>query len=89
MTEALRTATELDQQRQKAGFDQNALDEAARRGFGNGAFEDNEEDVSAIVEEFFPIESAHEQPLSKAISHSSGKPSLAEKLEAKHQTLNA
>ncbi len=89
MTEALRTASALDQQRQESGFDQNALDEAARRGFGNGAFEENEEDVSAIVEEFFPIESAHEQPLSKATSHPAGKPSLAGKLEAKHQTLNA
>ncbi len=75
--------------RQAAGFDQNALDEAARRGFGNGTFEDNEEDVGAIVEEFFPVESAHEQSLSKATSHPSGKPSLAEKLEAQHQTLNA
>ena len=30
-----------------------ALDEAARRGFGNGAFEELEEDVPAVVEEFF------------------------------------
>lgn len=53
MAEALVTATELDSRRQAAGFNQAALDEAARRGLGNGAFEDSEEDVGAIVEEFF------------------------------------
>jgi Recombination directionality factor-like len=53
MAEALLTANELDAQRQAAGFDQIALDEAARRGFGNGAFEDSEEDSGAVVEEFF------------------------------------
>ena len=35
-------------------FDQAALDEAARQGFANGAFEELEEDVPAVVEEFFP-----------------------------------
>ena len=58
MAEALVTASELDSRRQAAGFDQAALDEAARRGFGNGAFEDSEEDVGAIVEEFFSSQDA-------------------------------
>ena len=53
MSEALRVANELDEQRQAAGFDQAALDEAARRGFGNGAFEDSDEDSGAVIEEFF------------------------------------
>lgn len=53
MAEALQAANELHAQRQAAGFNQTALDEAAQRGFGNGAFEDSEEDVGAIVEEFF------------------------------------
>lgn len=53
MTEALQAANELHEQRQVAGFDQVALDEAAQRGFGNGAFEDSEDDTSSIVEEFF------------------------------------
>jgi len=56
MTEALGLAGEIDEQRQAAGFDQNALDEAAKRGFGNGAFEDSEDDASAIVEELYPAE---------------------------------
>ena len=91
MTEALRIANELDAQRQATGFDQVSLDEAARRGFSNGAFEDGEEDVGAIVEEFFPVESSSVQPDSKPIPHPTSKPSLAEKMEARyqHQSLNA
>ncbi len=80
MAEALLTANELDAQRQAAGFDQVALDEAARRGFGNGAFEDSEEDSGAVIEEFFSntdTTSTHTQ--SEALSPSPG--SLAGKLE--------
>ncbi|NMZ56708.1 hydrolase or metal-binding protein [Pseudomonas lundensis] len=53
VTEALQKASELDTQRQAAGFYQTALDEAARRGFGNGAFEDSEEDGHTVIEELF------------------------------------
>jgi len=53
MAEALLAANKLDEQRQNTGFDQIALDEAARRGFGNGAFEDSEEESGAVIEEFF------------------------------------
>jgi hypothetical protein len=86
MAEALLTANELDAQRQTAGFDQIALDEAARRGFGNGAFEDSEEDSGAVIEEFFPVEGSAELPPSKPIPQRSSKPSLAEKLETQCQT---
>ena len=37
-----------------AGFDQAALDAAARAGFANGAFEDSPDERAAIVEEFYP-----------------------------------
>jgi len=80
MAEALVTASELDSRRQAAGFDQAALDEAARRGFGNGAFEDSEEDASAIVEEFYP---EGEVPAAATTSPTNPtKASLAEKLDA-------
>ena len=80
MAEALVSASEFDSRRQAAGFDQAALDEAARRGFGNGAFEDSEEDASAIVEEFYP---EGEAPAAATISQlNPTKPSLAEKLDA-------
>ena len=55
MAQALRAANELDEQRQSAGFDQVALDDAAKRGFSNGAFEDTEEDSGAVIEELFAI----------------------------------
>jgi hypothetical protein len=39
-----------------AGLSRGSLDEAARQGFANGAFEDLAEDVPAVAEEFFPPE---------------------------------
>ncbi|OSO75024.1 hydrolase or metal-binding protein [Stutzerimonas stutzeri] len=79
MAEALVTASELDSRHQAAGFNQAALDEAARRGFGNGAFEDSEEDVSAIVEEFFA--SPDQASESQSSTASPAPSSLAGKLE--------
>ncbi|WP_051862743.1 recombination directionality factor [Ferrovum myxofaciens] len=38
----------------EAGVDIKALERVAKQGFGNGAFEDSEEEGVAIVEEFFP-----------------------------------
>ena len=54
LEQAITDARRLDGERKQAGFDQAALDEAARQGFANGAFEELEEDVPAVVEEFFP-----------------------------------
>lgn len=54
LEEAIIEAKQIDESRRASGFEQDALDEAARRGFGNGAFEDLAEDVPAVVEEFFP-----------------------------------
>ncbi|MFZ3154044.1 hydrolase or metal-binding protein [Pseudomonas sp.] len=80
MAEALQAANELDTQRQGAGFDQVALDEAARRGFGNGVFEDSGEDAGAVIEEFFSsTDAASTNPQSEALPPSTT--SLAGKLE--------
>lgn len=54
LEQAIVEAQQLDQQRSDSGFDQEALDEAAHQGFANGAFEDLEEDVPAVVDEFYP-----------------------------------
>lgn len=80
MTEALQKATELDTQRQAAGFDQTALDDAARRGFGNRAFEDSEEDSHVVIEELF----TNSEPASTADQGESqpAPNSLAGKLDA-------
>lgn len=53
LEEVLNEAKQRHEARQLAGFDQAALDAAARQGFGNGAFEDSEEEVASVVEEFF------------------------------------
>jgi len=52
--EAIVEARRLDESRRASGFEQDTLDEAARKGFANGAFEDLAEDVPAVVEEFHP-----------------------------------
>ena len=74
MAEALLTANEPDAQRQTAGFDQIALDEAARRCFDNGALEDNGEESSAVIEEFFPVEANAGQHPSKPLPQQSSEP---------------
>ncbi|WP_085654963.1 MULTISPECIES: hydrolase or metal-binding protein [unclassified Pseudomonas] len=81
MAEVLQSANELETQRQSAGFDQVALDEAALRGFSNGAFEDSEEDSGAVIEELFSSPDATATTeLCKAPQTNSN--SLAGKLEA-------
>ncbi|KGG83851.1 phage capsid protein [Comamonas thiooxydans] len=56
LNEAIAQAKELAAQRHMAGFDQQALDEAARQGYANGSFEDSPEEADVIAEEFFPEE---------------------------------
>jgi hypothetical protein len=60
LEEALSQAHQLDQSRREAGFDQHALDAAARMGLVNGAFEDSEEDSHLVLEEFYPEQSVVE-----------------------------
>ena len=54
LEQAIAEARAQDAQRKESGFDQAALDEAAWRGFANGAFEELDEDVPAVVEELYP-----------------------------------
>lgn len=56
MTEALASAMWDSEARKTSGFDQAALDEAARQGFADGAFEESEEEGAGVVEEFYPDE---------------------------------
>ena len=57
MKDTLMAAKQLHEQRQQTGFNQDALDHIATAGLSNGAFEEDEDDISAIVEEFYPTES--------------------------------
>lgn len=54
LNEAIGQAQGLAAQRLAAGFDQTALDAAARLGFANGSFEDAPDEAAEIVEEFYP-----------------------------------
>jgi hypothetical protein len=87
LEQTLIQAQELDARRKAAGFDQFALDSAARSGFANGAFEDSVEEGAAVAEEFYPATShasSDDGPGNAgraAVSPSS--PSLRDKLEKK------
>ncbi|CAJ3342453.1 Uncharacterised protein [Burkholderia pseudomallei] len=83
LEEALAKAHELDARRKLAGFDQAALDDAARLGFANGAFEDSPEERAAVAEEFYPAAEAVQSngdPTSSDLG-SAAKSSLREKLD--------
>lgn len=53
LEDATEEARAMEARRQQAGVDQSALDGAAASGFSNGLFEDQEEDIPAILEEFY------------------------------------
>lgn len=86
LEESLSEARLVAEQRQACGYDQQALDEAARLGFANGAFEDSADESEAIAEEFFAEaspEGAESQAGQEAKQVATTKPSLREKLEVK------
>jgi hypothetical protein len=86
LEETLAEAHELDGKRKASGFDQAALDEAARVGFSNGAFEESGEDVSAVVEEFYPQAQSADETGTESDNSATGD-SLKDKLERKAATL--
>lgn len=73
-------ARQLDDGRRQSGFDQEALDQTARLGLGNGAFEDGDEDGGDVVEEFYPEGSENDTSAERG---SRMEPSLTDKLAAK------
>ena len=84
LEDAIGQARELDARRRAAGFDQTALDTAARNGFGNGAFEESIEDGSAVVEEFYPdagSEDAGTQAEGAGPATQAPQPTLRQKLD--------
>lgn len=88
LEQTLTQAHEIEQQRIKSGFDQAALDHTAQQGFNNGAFEDTEDEVESIVEEFYPAhDSVLNHPHSATLQDS--RPSLAEKINRQAQALSA
>jgi len=78
--EALIEAKNLELDRLEAGFDQVALETAARLGFSNGAFEESDDEGDSVVEEFYP-EWGNSQGDPGFASEKSAAPSLVDKLE--------
>jgi hypothetical protein len=53
---AIQMAKDIDQQSKASGFNQHALDQMARQGYGNAKFEVNAEEGLDLVEEFYTDE---------------------------------
>ncbi|MGJ7523405.1 hypothetical protein ACSFA0_23190 [Variovorax sp. LT1P1] len=81
LAQALEAARGEAQARIENGFDQAALDAAARAGFAAGAFEESAEEGVAVVEEFYPDDL--DTVAASSLKPSTGKPGLAEKLDRK------
>jgi len=89
LEEALVEAKRIEEQRQAAGFDQEALELSARQGLANGAFEESDEEGGAVVEEFFPATSGEDDTVAaEGASGTATVPdSLADKLAVKAHKL--
>ena len=90
MTDAIANARAESEARKAAGFDQAALDEAARLGFADGAFEESEEDGAAVVEEFYPDETesaSSSNSAANSVRPTGAKLGLADKLNQKAEKL--
>ncbi|PVX97672.1 phage capsid protein [Paraburkholderia unamae] len=86
LEDALRQAQELGARRRAAGFDQAALDVAARAGFANGAFEDSPDEQAAVAEEFYPNATPDREDATDGASTDTSAPApttLRDKLERK------
>lgn len=87
LEEAIAEARQNDIRRKAGGYNQVALDTAGSQGFNNGAFEDSEEEISDIVEEFFHASGGSSDGGSGSggtdTAVTTTKPSLKEKLDKK------
>lgn len=83
LEETLTQARELDGRRKTSGFDQTALDAAARLGFANGAFEDSPEEATAIADEFYPDAPERASEPDEPEQADAGLPTLRDKLDRK------
>jgi hypothetical protein len=86
LDEAISSAREYDGRRRGAGYDQAALDMAGKQGLGNAAFEDSEEELTGIVEEFYcPGDYGSESQATQLVSNVTApqKPGLKARLDLK------
>ena len=81
--DALAEAREIEARRLAAGFDQQALEEAAREALANGAFEDSEDEGAEVVEEFFTQEPPEQREVANTEQTVRGSRPLLDKLGEK------
>lgn len=81
--DALSEAREIEARRLAAGFDQQALEQAAREALANGAFEDSEDEGAEVVEEFFTQEPPEQREAANAERAVPGSRPLIDKLGEK------
>ncbi|MBN9407513.1 MAG: hypothetical protein J0H69_00050 [Burkholderiales bacterium] len=86
LAQGIGKAQQEAQTRREAGFSQESLDQAAREGLAQGAFEETPEDGGAVVEEFYPPQVAgdRETPAGEDAPPST----LREKLDRKAKARN-
>lgn len=81
--EALAEARDIEARRLAAGFDQSALELAARDALANGAFEDSEDEGPEVVAEFFTQEPPEQRVAPNAERMAPGNLPLIDKLGEK------
>lgn len=81
LTQAVAMVRKEREQQAAMGFDQAALDEAARQGLALGEFEEFPEEGAAVVEEFYAVEFESDVPAARPVAEP-GAP-LASKLKRK------
>ena len=75
LQQAIQMAKDIDQQSKASGFNQQALDQMARQGYGNARFEVNSEEGLDLVEEFYMDEVVEsEQVQSETTTRTKTKP---------------
>ncbi|MDO3657201.1 recombination directionality factor [Acinetobacter genomosp. 15BJ] len=77
LQQAIQVAKDIDQQSKASGFNQTALDQMARQGYGNARFEVNSEEGLDVVEEFYTEENQEtniEQVQSETTARTKTKP---------------
>ncbi|WP_312319191.1 recombination directionality factor [Acinetobacter variabilis] len=71
LQEAIQTAKEIDQKSKLCGFNQAALDQMARQGYGNARFEVNAEEGLDLVEEFYNDKGSESESVQTEIKNKS------------------
>lgn len=76
LQQAIQMAKDIDQQSKASGFNQQALDQMARQGYGNARFEVNSEEGLDLVEEFYTDENSEEKHQQDEHVQTKSKPKL-------------